>query len=594
MIVKQLKIKNFMGYRDRIVLDFSNKPIVAIAGCNESGKSTILQAITYALYGRTRAAREVHLINSNADGSMIVNAVVELHDGTVLEIERGRTARNEAILSLEGFNSDKPSEISVEIKRKLPISYDDFVSLSYFVQGDIHQFMLGNKREYFQRWTEPLRIWGKFEGEAHRNQGLWQEQFYRNTQELKDLSDTVSQEEEIEEWFASAQKRLQKASLEHEEAQTHLLDARANLAMQQASDELLDALNEMTEQLQDVQDRLQTIEWEIRDLEKSITGYTHGRCPMLDIHCEELALDSKHQIEDAAARMDTLVVEREQCKKKRVALTVKTQRIKDKLAAVDITQAKDEVLGAQTQLEMVRIELNKAEKEVINATMHKERVEQAKVKYAELQQNVQAVEKEYKFWSKVKYICGKSGIPAELLDTSLADVEEKCNWVLDRLGYRKRIRFAGQRVLAGYERHCAACGGSEWMNKECVSCGSPRPRSVKDEPTITVLDGEHERPFELESGGAQVLQSFAVRLACSLFVASMIGIPLQLIMLDETFAMLDAENRQKLLSLVVDRLSHVFGLKQQFVISHQEDVTNSIDNVLLVTKERGVSAARWL
>jgi DNA repair exonuclease SbcCD ATPase subunit len=91
-----------------------------------------------------------------------------------------------------------------------------------------------------------------------------------------------------------------------------------------------------------------------------------------------------------------------------------------------------------------------------------------------------------------------------------------------------------------------------------------------------------------------VLQSFAARLAGSLFASAMTGIPMLMIMLDEIFAMLDSGNRQKLMALVLDKLLSEFGLQQIFVISHQEDVINAVDDLLMIKKERGSSIAVWL
>jgi len=70
--------------------------------------------------------------------------------------------------------------------------------------------------------------------------------------------------------------------------------------------------------------------------------------------------------------------------------------------------------------------------------------------------------------------------------------------------------------------------------------------------------------------------------------------PLRMVMLDETFAMLDSQNRRKMLALVVGKLASEFGLERQFVVSHQEDITDAVEDLLIVTKERGSSNVRWL
>jgi len=240
-----------------------------------------------------------------------------------------------------------------------------------------------------------------------------------------------------------------------------------------------------------------------------------------------------------------------------------------------------------------RQDLRGVDQRVASAKVWLQQVLAAQTQLEEQKDLVEAAEVECRQWSFVRYMCGKKGVPSLIVSQELQKVEEKCNWILERLGYEKRIRFAGQRKLKEFEKVCPVCGGEKWRKKRCTSCSNPRPHKMRDEPTITVVDGKFERPFALESGGAKVLQSFAVRLACSMFVSNMSGIPLRMVILDETFAMLDSRNRRKLLALVVDKLSTTFGLQQQFVVSHHEDVTSAVSDLLVVSKERGASVARW-
>ncbi|MCX7912113.1 MAG: AAA family ATPase, partial [Dehalococcoidales bacterium] len=53
MIPVRLKLHNFMCYRDE-VLDFSGIHLACICGDNGSGKSSLIDAMTWALWGRTR------------------------------------------------------------------------------------------------------------------------------------------------------------------------------------------------------------------------------------------------------------------------------------------------------------------------------------------------------------------------------------------------------------------------------------------------------------------------------------------------------------------------------------------------------------
>jgi exonuclease SbcC len=64
MIPIRLSLRNFMPYRDNVpTLDFTGIHTVSICGDNGNGKSAIVDAMTWALWGETRAKRDDDLIH---------------------------------------------------------------------------------------------------------------------------------------------------------------------------------------------------------------------------------------------------------------------------------------------------------------------------------------------------------------------------------------------------------------------------------------------------------------------------------------------------------------------------------------------------
>jgi exonuclease SbcC len=56
MIPVRLKLRNFMCYRDTVPpLDFTGIHLACISGDNGNGKSAIIDAMTWALWGKARA-----------------------------------------------------------------------------------------------------------------------------------------------------------------------------------------------------------------------------------------------------------------------------------------------------------------------------------------------------------------------------------------------------------------------------------------------------------------------------------------------------------------------------------------------------------
>src|SRR5512135_1945774 len=61
MLPIKLQLTNFMPYRDA-ELDFSGIHIGCLSGDNGAGKSSILDAITWAIWGRARSKRDDELV----------------------------------------------------------------------------------------------------------------------------------------------------------------------------------------------------------------------------------------------------------------------------------------------------------------------------------------------------------------------------------------------------------------------------------------------------------------------------------------------------------------------------------------------------
>jgi len=61
--IKSLRLKNFMSYAGVHDLDFSDVSTCVIVGENGTGKSSILEAVLYALFGQSRAGSEDQLSN---------------------------------------------------------------------------------------------------------------------------------------------------------------------------------------------------------------------------------------------------------------------------------------------------------------------------------------------------------------------------------------------------------------------------------------------------------------------------------------------------------------------------------------------------
>ena len=71
MIPLRLELTNFLSYRQTAVLDFNNIHVACISGLNGAGKSSLLDGMTWALYGQVpRVGRQTRQLVSHGEQSM--------------------------------------------------------------------------------------------------------------------------------------------------------------------------------------------------------------------------------------------------------------------------------------------------------------------------------------------------------------------------------------------------------------------------------------------------------------------------------------------------------------------------------------------
>jgi|GEM_PF-6216212 len=176
MNLKRIGCQYFLHFGEWNEISFEeDQRIISIVGewskepkrSNRSGKSSFVEIILYVLYGKTRAKKEISLINKNyPEEDMICE--LEFDDG--ITIKRGRSSNNDIILDMTGYEGADKKVIQEEIDKYIGLCYEDFIMTSYFLQGDIHTFMDAGptgQKQIISKWLEK-GYWKDFEQEAKK------------------------------------------------------------------------------------------------------------------------------------------------------------------------------------------------------------------------------------------------------------------------------------------------------------------------------------------------------------------------------------------------------------------------------------------
>ncbi len=146
MIPVKLHISGFLSYRQPVDIDFSSLDVACITGSNGAGKSSLLDAITWALFGQARR-RDDALINSQASAAEVILDFDYENDR--YQIQRIKPRDKTGILEFRMQDIDgrwlpltehSLRETEARIQQTLRLDYETFTNASFFLQGKADQF----------------------------------------------------------------------------------------------------------------------------------------------------------------------------------------------------------------------------------------------------------------------------------------------------------------------------------------------------------------------------------------------------------------------------------------------------------------------
>jgi len=150
----RLVVEGFTSFRDRVELDLSGLDLFAITGPTGSGKSSLIDAIVFALYGQVPRVGDDYkqLISHGAERlSVLLEFAVggeRYRIARAARLERASQQRFERLGSAGAVPiTDKARDIRVEVERLLGLDYDGFTRSVVLPQGQFDAFLKGEPKE---------------------------------------------------------------------------------------------------------------------------------------------------------------------------------------------------------------------------------------------------------------------------------------------------------------------------------------------------------------------------------------------------------------------------------------------------------------
>ena len=153
----RLEIEGFTSFREKVVLDFESLDLFAITGPTGAGKSSLIDALVFALYGQVpRVGKEYRQLLSH--GAERANVRLDFAvGGERYRVVRTIRAAGAAPTRLERVHpgppeeteplADRVSEIEKQVERIVGLDYDAFTRSVVLPQGQFDAFLKGEAKE---------------------------------------------------------------------------------------------------------------------------------------------------------------------------------------------------------------------------------------------------------------------------------------------------------------------------------------------------------------------------------------------------------------------------------------------------------------
>jgi exonuclease SbcC len=273
-----LSISGFLSYRDPVELELSSFHLACISGANGAGKSSLLDAMTWALFGVARK-RDESVINMQSNAAEVVFTFT--YEGNTYKVQRSVRRGKPSMLEFYISNADadpgsKESwraltekgvrETQARIEQILHMDYETFVNASFFLQGKADQFTQqrpGDRKRILSSILG-LEAWETYRERASTQRKLAEASIDGLDGRLGDILAELNEEDERRKNLSKLQQDLEQIA-KSRKTQEKALEAMRRVAATLADQEVL----------------VRTLQTQA-DLTKRRLAETHSRSEMLE------------------------------------------------------------------------------------------------------------------------------------------------------------------------------------------------------------------------------------------------------------------------------------------------------------------------
>lgn len=270
MIIKSIRMENFRSHRNTKI-NF-NKGITTIIGQNGSGKSSIFQAMNFALFAPRGSNFKIDNLIQQGSKSFSVELEFEMKGNNYIISRKRHQNKNEDKLYINKvLTAESASEINKKIEEILELDNSVFSNAVYIKQGEIAnliQMTPGDRKEVIGK----LLGIEKYE-KAHEKMNLikknYEERLFEIAGELKQEPEIIASLDQLKIEVSNLENLKNEISEKYENLDIMKIEKNAEL---KEFEEKFEQISKLKEELKDRLSEIKNISIEIQNFENSLNS----------------------------------------------------------------------------------------------------------------------------------------------------------------------------------------------------------------------------------------------------------------------------------------------------------------------------------
>lgn len=631
MHIQKLELRNWLRYKGTHELELNPLAYGVVAerignpdSSNWSGKSSILEAVVFALYGHHRFKLEDEWITHGENGG----GVALYLDGLTILRQRKR-GKSTQIWCKRGEEESHQEDAQRVIVEAVGLSEKDFFATCYFEQKKMSRFIMARPAERMEIVSDWLNLGPLQAAEDYIGKKL--RDFTTRLQVLVDGRDRmrtdlvkIGTSEDLDERIRIAEENWKEKvdrlrvlqSIEADfkawtrdadrmAAQTKMLTELEMIERELAGAEhasIQSRLEELRQIATDKSNRTETARLSLVDKTNLMKGEFDGVCPVAGIECparkeiNSRGSENRQLYEQATSAYSNERVAYQASKTELEQLDGKVSDLKRKETRA---QALKDAVNLQPKAQLVRPdfdipEMDRANRESLDLTRQITELKHARGIHDGLVKSIETAEldianlnEEVRSHRASAAIFGRNGAQRRMAERALFEIETGANALLNETGIDLSVKVSwakeASKTLASQCYECGAQFPLARKMKVCDACGTERGPKLDERLDIELSD---------RSGAAEDLAGIAFQLSAAAWLRKQRDTTWSVVLIDEAFSACDAANRKALAAHLSTMLRSTFGFSQALLVSHTSDTIDMMPGKILVTGDKDSSTVQ--